>query len=153
GLFVKQIREMQPDATLTLRREAACYELARDDAALSRLMPQLITYDPVRHLLIVELLPDAESIAERNAREKIIPAEIGGMLGEGLGLYHAHAGCITENDQMRSLFARHMPALLRLRAGGLAALGQWGKIGPAVSAVMQQHPELQNLLDAIGAEW
>ena len=42
GLFVKQMREMQADAMLTLKREAACYELARDDPALSRLMPRLI---------------------------------------------------------------------------------------------------------------
>src|ERR1700755_819902 len=58
GLFVKQMREMQQDAMLTLRREAACYERARDNPALSRLMPRLITYDPARHLLIVELLPE-----------------------------------------------------------------------------------------------
>ena len=37
GLFVKQMRDMQTDAMLTLKREAACYELARDVPALSRL--------------------------------------------------------------------------------------------------------------------
>ena len=29
GLFVKQMRDMQTDAMLTLKREAACYEVAR----------------------------------------------------------------------------------------------------------------------------
>src|SRR5271170_5046888 len=72
GCFVKQMREGQPDAVMTLRREAACYEHARDDPALSR----LITYDPSRHLLIVELLPDAESLADRYARERTFPVEI-----------------------------------------------------------------------------
>jgi hypothetical protein len=38
GLFVKQMREGQPDAMTTLRRRAACYEHSRDDPALSRLM-------------------------------------------------------------------------------------------------------------------
>lgn len=153
GLFVKQMRDMQQDAVLTLRREAACYERARDDPALSRLMPRLINYDPARHLMIVELLPDAESLADRHAREKTFPAEIGQMLGEGLGLYHARAASILENEAMRSLFARQVPVVLTWQSGGHAALGQYGRIGPALSAIVQQHPEFQTLLDAIGAEW
>jgi Phosphotransferase enzyme family len=153
GLFIKQMREGQPDAMATLRREAACYGRARDDPALSRLMPRLVAYDPARHLLIVELLPDAESLADRHAREKTFPAEIGRMLGEGLGLYHAHAPAIVENEAMRSLFARQIPVVLNWQGGSHVALGQYGGVGPALSAIMQQHPEFQTLLDAIGAEW
>jgi hypothetical protein len=153
GLFIKQMREGQPDAMLTLRREAACYEVARDDRALSRLMPRLIAYDQARHLLIVELLPDAESLADRHARERTFPVEIGRILGEGLGLYHAQAGGIVENEEMRSLFARQIPVVLNWQGGGHAALGQYGGVGPALSAIVQQHPEFQTLLDAIGAEW
>jgi hypothetical protein len=153
GLFVKQMRETQPDAMLTLRRESACYERARDDPTLSRLMPRLINYDPARHLLIVELLPDAESLADRHAREKMFPAEIGRMLGQGLGLYHARAAGVGENEILGALFARQVPTMLTLGRGGLAALGQFGRIGPALSTVIQQHPELQKLLDAVGAEW
>jgi hypothetical protein len=41
GLFITEMREMQPDAMATLRREAACYEMARNDPALSRLMSRL----------------------------------------------------------------------------------------------------------------
>ncbi|HEX3524734.1 MAG TPA: phosphotransferase [Stellaceae bacterium] len=153
GLFIKQMREGQPDAMMTLRREAACYERARDDPALSRLMPRLITYDPARHLLIVELLPDAESLADRHARESTFPVEIGRLLGESLGLYHARAGGIVEDEGMRSLFARQVPVVLTWQSGGHAALGRYGGVGPALSAIVQQHPEFQTLLDAIGAEW
>jgi hypothetical protein len=153
GLFIKQTREMQADAFLTLKCEAACYELARDDPALSRLMPRLINYDAGRHVLIVELLPDAESLADRHARERTFPADIGRMLGEGLGLYHARAGGIVENEGMRSLLAHQIPVVLIWQSGGHAALGQYGGVGPALSAIIQQHPEFQTLLDAIGAEW
>ena len=104
GLFIKQMREMQPDAMLTLKRESAGYEVARDDPALSRLMPRLVAYDGNRHVLIVELLPDAESLAEYHAREKMFPTEIGRMLGEGLGLYHAHAGVLLNNQKLQALF-------------------------------------------------
>jgi hypothetical protein len=153
GLFVKQMRETQPDTVHTLRREAACYERARNDPTLNRLMPQLIAYDRVRHLLIIELLPEAESLAEHHARERTFPVEIGRMLGEALGLYHGCAASIIEDESMSSLFPRQVPPVLRLQRGGLAALGQFGRVGPAVSAVIQQHSEFQNLLDELGAEW
>jgi Phosphotransferase enzyme family len=153
GLFVKQMREMQADAMLTLKREAACYELARDDPALSRLMPRLIRYEANRHVLIIELLPDAESLADYHARHKTFPIEIGRLLGEGLGLYHAHAGTLLDSKELQALFARQVPVILRLESGGHAALGQFGRIGPALSALIQQHQEFQMLLDALGAEW
>ena len=45
GLFIKQMREGHPDAMYTLRREAACYERARDDPTLGPLMPRLMSAD------------------------------------------------------------------------------------------------------------
>lgn len=153
GLFIKQMREMQPDAVTTLRREAGCYQRAREDPALSRLMPRLLAYDAERHLLVLELLPEAESLADYHARERTWPAEIGRMLGEGLGIYHAHAGRIADDKRMRSLLARQIPVMLTWQKGGHAALGEYGRIGQALSALMRQHPEFEALLDAIGGEW
>jgi Phosphotransferase enzyme family len=153
SLFVKQMREMQADAMLTLRREAACYQFARNDPALSRLMPRLIRYDANWHVLIIELLPNAESLSDYHARHKAFPPEIGRMLGEGLGIYHAHADVLLKSKELKALFARQVPVILRLERGGHAALGHFGRIGPALSALIQQHQEFQTLLDALGAEW
>lgn len=153
GLFVKQMRDMQPDAMLTLRREAACYDLARSDPTLARLMPKLVAYDADRHLLIVELVADAESLAEHHAREKTIAPEIGRMLGEGLGLYHSGAAGLLANEAVLPLFARQVPVILSFGQGGHVALGQVGRGGPLLSSVVQQHPEFQALLDQLGSEW
>jgi len=153
GLFVKQMRNMQTDAMLTLKREAACYELARDDPALSRLMPRLIRYDENRHVLIVELLPDAESLLNYHTRHKTLPIEVGRMLGEGLGLYHTQAGALIENEKLKQLLVRQIPLILTLGRGGHAMLGRFGRIGPAISALLQQHKDFEGLLDALGAEW
>jgi hypothetical protein len=152
GFFIKQMRQMQPDAMYTLRREAACYERSRDDPTLGRLMPRLITYDSARHVLIIELLPEAESLAEYFTRERAFPAEIGRMLGEALGLYHSHS-MSTAAETLRLLFPRQLPVVLKLQSGGLPALSQFGRIGQAISAVIEQNPEFQTLLDALGAEW
>jgi hypothetical protein len=153
GLFVKQIREMQADAMLTLRREAACYDLARSDPALQRVMPRLIAYDPLRHVLILELVAEAESLAEYHARHRAFPEGIGQMLGEALGLYHARGASIAENEAVQTVFPRQIPVVLTLERGGHAALGQYGRIGPALSAVIHQHPEFERLLDGVGNEW
>jgi hypothetical protein len=152
GLFVKQMRDAQTDAMLTLKREAACYEVARDDAALSRLMPRLIRYDESRHVIVLELLPDAESLLERHSRHGF-SIDIGRMLGEALGVYHTRAGALLENEKLKQLLMRHKPVILSLGQGGHAALARFTRIGPALSALIQQHNRFETLLDALGSEW
>ena len=79
---MKQMRDMQTDAMLTLKREAACYELARDIPELARIMPRLVRYDERRHTIVLELLPEAESLLAYHGRNKGFPIEFGRMLGE-----------------------------------------------------------------------
>src|SRR4029450_8013632 len=151
--FVKQMRDMQGDAMLTLKREAACYELARDNPALSRLMPRLLRYEESRHMLVLELLPDAESLLNYHTRHKGFPIEIGRMLGEGLGIYQMHAGAMLEDERLKTLLIRQIPVILTLARGGHAMLARFGRIGPAFSALIQQHKDFEELLEALGAEW
>ena len=153
GLFVKQMRDMQTDAMLTLKREAACYELARDDATLRRLMPRLVRYDENRHVIVVDLLPEAESLLNYHTRHRGFPVEIGRMLGEGLGLYHTRAGALIESERLKQLLARQIPLILTLSRGGHAMLGRFGRVGPAISALLQQHKDFEGYLDTLGAEW
>jgi hypothetical protein len=153
GLFVKQMRDTQTDAMFTLKREAACYELARDDPALSRLMPRLIHYEESRHVIVLELLPEAESLLNYHARQKGLSIEIGRMLGEGLGVYHTRAGVLLENEKLKRLLTRHTPVVLTLGRGGHALLADFGRSGQAFSALIQEHKNFEALLDALGAEW
>lgn len=153
GLFVKQMREMQPDAMLTLKREATCYEIAAEHPALSRLMPKLVRYEPTRHVLVLELLPEAESLLNYHGRLKGFPQEIGRMLGQGLGVYHGQAGRLLDDAKLSGLLVRQVPMILMLGRGGHGMLGHFGRIGPAVSALLQQHADFQALLDALGEEW
>jgi hypothetical protein len=153
GLFVKQMRDMQTDAILTLRREAACYELAREIPELAAIMPRLIRYDERRHTIVLELLPDAESLLTYHMRNKGFPIEFGHMLGERIGVYHAKAGGLAENEKLKPLLMRQRPVILTLSRGGHTVLSHFGRIGPAVSALLQQHKDFEGLLDALGAEW
>ena len=116
-------------------------------------MPKLVRYEPSRHVLVVELLPEAESLLNYHTRQKGFPPEIGRMLGEGLGLYHSQAGGLIEHEKLKGLLARQIPMILTLGRGGHGMLGHFGRIGPAISALLQQHKEFETLLDALGAEW
>lgn len=101
GIFVKQVKTLDAASISTLRREAACYQLAKEDknfAALAELMPAFIAYHPQRYCLLLELLPQAENVNEFHQRERRFPAEIGRLLGQGLGRYQ------------QSLYAKPMPA-------------------------------------------
>ncbi len=88
--FVKQTAG-HPDAAACLRREAICYELARENAAfesLTKLLPDLLLYDQDRQLLVLELLPEAENAAVAHRRLGRCPRVIGRRLGDALGRYH-----------------------------------------------------------------
>jgi hypothetical protein len=116
-------------------------------------MPHLVRYEASRHVLVIELLPDSESLHSYYMRHKSFPVEIGRMLGDGLGLYHSEAGGLIENEKLKGLLPRQIPMILTLGRGGHGILGHFGRIGPAVSALLQQHKDFETLLDALGAEW
>ena len=99
------------------------------------------------------MLPEAESLLAYHGRNKGFPVEIGRMLGEGLGVYHSQAGALLENDKLKALVQRHTPVILTSSRGGHTMLGHFGRIGPAISALLQQHKDFEGLLDALGAEW
>ena len=97
---------------LTLKREAACYEVAQQDPALSRLMPRLVRYDENPARLIVELADRMRKVSPIIMPAKGRSPDIGQVLGEGLGLYHTSAGALIENKELQALFARQMPVIL-----------------------------------------
>jgi hypothetical protein len=51
------------------------------------------------------------------------------------------------------VLARQVPLILTLGQGGHAMLSRLGRVGPALSALLQQHRDFEGLLDALGAEW
>jgi len=69
--FVKQAQNIDPEAGITLHREATCYWLAGsrpDLAPLRALMPGFRGYDLPRRTLVLELAPGGETLAEYHRR-------------------------------------------------------------------------------------
>lgn len=110
--FVKQIQEGQPVAAETLAREAALYRMAASDASLEplrRLMPRFHDYDPARHVLVIELLEDAASVATHQRRISAFPIDVAASIGRALARYHVNTRDELLDKAALTAFPRTMP--------------------------------------------
>ncbi|MFN0099651.1 MAG: phosphotransferase [Gemmatimonadaceae bacterium] len=95
GLFLKQAEVADPSAAATLAREAAFYSAVRSpnmSAAMRDRLPALVSWDPDRKLLILELVPDACNVHELDdADGAALFPRIGQLLGASLATMHGVA--------------------------------------------------------------
>ncbi len=89
GLFIKQVQNNDPLAISTLQREVLAYRLAEHLPRLQPLLPKFVHSDEARHILILELLSNAENINEFHYRHKNLSRSMGTLLGQGLADYHS----------------------------------------------------------------
>lgn len=156
GLFVKQAQDWEPYSLETLRREAACYRLAASDpdfAALATLLPRLYHFDPVRHVLVLELLPEGESLGEHHRRLGAFPLEVSAALGRLLGGYHRHAGTSAREAARDAVFPRALPWVLSILENNPS---HYGPVSPAcheLLAILGEHPEFRGALEEVRAGW
>ena len=128
--------------------------LARDTPASRRIMPRLIRYDENRHTIVLELLPDAESLLALSWPPQRLSGRDRTNVGrrDSASITPRPARCV-ENEKLKPLLLRQTPVILTLGRGGHDILSRFGRIGPMISAVLQQHKDFEGLLDALGAEW
>jgi len=155
GLFVKQPSDWEPFSTETLRREATCYLLARDDpdfAALAEMMPRFVDFDAPRFVLTVELL-EGETLAEHHLRTGHFSAEVGERLGALLGRYHRHAGARARDAAQDAAFPRGIPWILNVMHHNPARVGPVSAGVRAVVEMLGRYPEFGAALDAVRDGW
>lgn len=117
--FVKQIRADQPIAAETLAREAALYRLAAADAKLEplrTLMPRFHAYDPLRHVLVIELLDNAASVAAYHRSRGAFPPELADAIGRALARYHDNTRAELLPQAALTSFPRTIPWALSFHA-------------------------------------
>ena len=156
GLFVKQPQDWEPHSTETLRREASCYLLARDDpdfAALAELLPRFHHFDAEALVLVLELLPAEETMAEWQVRQARFPAPAGARLGTMLGRYHRHAGALSRDARTARAFPRGMPWILNIMHHNPSHLGPVSGGNTEMLEILSAHPEFGAALDAVRGGW
>lgn len=156
GCFVKQAQDWQPYSVETLHREARCHRLAAEDpdfAALADLLPRLLHYDAPRCVLVTELLPEAETLAEYHARHGRFPLEMAERLGVLLGTYHRRAGARARQAGPDAAFPRTPPWILSVLDHNPSHLGPVSAGAARLLGILQRYPEFRAGLDAVRVEW
>jgi Ser/Thr protein kinase RdoA (MazF antagonist) len=156
GLFIKQPHDWEPHSADTLRREASCYLLARDDpdfAALGELLPRFVHWDPQAYALALELLPTHESLGDYHRRHGAFPVEMAERLGAMLGSYHRHAGSRTRDAGLDAVFPRTVPWILHVVQHNPSHLGPVSGGNQEVARILARYPEYAPALAAIRDGW
>lgn len=110
SIFIKQAIESEANAQATIAREASFYEGVATDERLSALRPLLATFrarDDAEHLLVTDLVDDAESVASVLAARDDCPPMLAKKVGAALGTVHAVR--FVENAPQSQLFPRKPP--------------------------------------------
>lgn len=156
GCFVKQAQDWQPYSAETLRREATCYWLAAsnpDFAPLAALLPRYLAYDPARYVLVVELLPEGESLAEYHTRHGRFPLEMATQLGTMLGTYHREVGTKTRDAGQDGVFPRQPPWILSVLDHNPSHLGPVSAGATQLVNIVGQYPQFRAALEEVRAGW
>jgi phosphotransferase family enzyme len=154
--FVKQVKEWDPQTIATLQCEATCYRLAhgtRELNPLAVLMPRYHVFDPERQVLVIELIPGSESVAEYHRRLGRFPTEVGSRLGELLGSYHRDAVPLPADHPQAAVFARRIPWVLSLHQLPAGSLGMLSGANARLLDIVHGHPGFRDRLDRLQREW
>jgi Phosphotransferase enzyme family len=155
GLFVKQVQRWEPQAIATVQLEAHCYRLTnqdRDFMALRDIVPKFYFYDEGRAVLVTELLPGGETLAEYHFRNGGFPTEVAVQLGEAFGKYHRQVrseGAPSSGPQ----FPRRAPWILSFHNSTPQMLQSMSGGNYQLLETLQRYPEFGKTLDQLAGGW
>ncbi len=156
GLFVKQIKTVEQQAIHTIQREAAFYRAIAGDtryAAIAGMIPRFVDYDASRHALTLTLAGDAESLAERQARDTVVPPDVAGRVGAALARIHACGPVMAADSALRASLPAQVPWPLTLDQTGYGFLSVHGALGTQLGQAIAQSPGLSAGLSALRPLW
>ena len=156
GFFVKQIQNWDPQTIASMQCEATCYWLARNDpdfAPLARLLPEFYAFDSGRHILVLELLPNGESLTEYHHRLGRFPTEVATQLGAALGTYHRQVGTKMVSDPPNTAFPKKIPWVLSVHKQSIEMFNPVSAANSQLLNIVRQYPEFQEALDTLRENW
>src|SRR5262249_32182658 len=101
----------------TVAHEATVYQWLHARArreGLDRYMPRCHGYDAEEHVLVLELLRDAESLREYHARRGHFSVRAAAAIGEGLGAFHGATTAEAQREGNPAPFPDRRPWALSL---------------------------------------
>jgi thiamine kinase-like enzyme len=155
-MFVKQIKTSEPQAMVTIRKEAGFYHRVQTEPAyspLAKLMPAMIHHEPARHALVLRLLPEAESLTEYQVRTNDYNRENAAKLARALAELHGFGLRMAQDAWLQPLFLRQVPWAMTLDQSGQGFFQSFGAIGTQLTTLLQNFPALVPQLCALRHEW
>jgi hypothetical protein len=155
GFFIKQIGQRTPEYMQSMEREATCYRLAKQHPgfrSLHSLLPEFHYFDPANYILILELLPNGESLWGYHQRVGKFPLEMGKLQGEKLGVYHSRIKLNGNTSELKP-FPRQIPWILSVHETNPSYQSQLGGGNSQLIDILWQYSEFPSALAAIKADW
>jgi phosphotransferase family enzyme len=156
GLFVKQVQQLEPQAMATLKRENGCYSMTRDIpelASLAKLLPKFHAYDPVRHVLVLELLNGYETLAEYHYRLGAFPVEVATLLATTLGDYHRETREKLDKSSHVSEFPKTPPWALSIHHQRPEWFQSLSGANAHLLQIVKQYEQFASTLDVLRGQW
>jgi aminoglycoside phosphotransferase (APT) family kinase protein len=116
-------------------------------------LPRCYGYDSDEHLLVLELLPGAESLHEYHARRGRCPTRLAAQIGRALGLLHRLPEQVTQQVAASPGFASRTPGVLSINRADPGHLRHASSGMIELITIIQQFPALCELLAALRGEW
>lgn len=155
GFFIKQISRSDMTAVVSVQREAMCYWLGHNDkdfAALTPFIPKYYDYDPSRHLLVTELLPDGDNLYQYRYNYGKYPPLSAARIGKAIAAY---TGCGEEmkKGEQSSTLSKQMPWVLAIHQPDSPMVPILGQASLSLLAYLKTDPQFYPLLDALQKLW
>ena len=157
GYFVKEAIPTQAMSVQTLMREASTYAIVQHGdgplASLAAIMPRFHVWDPQQRLLILELLPSAETLGAQIRRTNTFSPDFAADFGRALASYHGHAAGSLTSSALGHLFPRSVPWALTVPQQGTDASPGLSGANTQMFSIIRRYPNFPARLDALQKTW
>lgn len=142
------------DGRGTIVREAVVYDWIQTDPAsvrLRRYLPRFYDYNLDQHILILEFLPETQSLREYHLQGGCFSVMLARKLGKALGILH-HCHRLTDAWPFPE-FHLKPPWVLSLHQPALRIFQEISSAGLQLIKIVQSFPEFCHFLDALRQDW
>jgi len=154
SLFVKQVPTVMPETVLSLRREAACAQLALDGGgALGSVAPRLRRFDPARHVLVFDGFEHSEPLTALVRRLGALPEGLAGRMARTLAACHLQTAAAGSLVPVASVLPAEVPWVFRMGEQAETLMPAMAGGTRQVVDAIRATPELLYGMAALGAEW
>jgi|SRR5215217_5938183 len=148
-----------PEGRATVAHEAAVYDLllrAKDDnggLTLNDYLPRCYAYDTEEHVLVLELLRDAQDLVEYHTRRGRFSVRVAAAMGEALAWLHDPKRLSGNGLGYTSPFSAAPPWPLAIHRPDLGIFRDASNANIDLVRIIQSSTELCRLLDDLRAGW